>query len=133
MPVALIARIEENLFGGLFSAILREACGVSKSNTDPDHPHKKAKDAFGGDPIDPGDWVLDLIAAVVSGGKKDDIVTRWAHAFKTICEEPNTPKRILLDHIADAVQGKANPEATAWASEEKAPKIVSKFNIDHLP
>jgi hypothetical protein len=49
--------------------------------TDPKHPQKLAVDAFGGDPMDPGDSLLETLAAVVKGEKKDDIAMRWARAL----------------------------------------------------
>jgi hypothetical protein len=108
---------------------------TSDDPTNPEHSQKKLRDAFGGDPIDPGDWVLEIIAGVVNGedDQHDKLAERWAAAFKAICPEPNTPKRILLDKIADAVQGNANEEATAWAKGEKAPTTLSQFNLSHLP
>jgi hypothetical protein len=96
--------------------------------------NQTAREIFGGDPIDPGDWVLEIVAAVVNGDSDQhgDIAKRWADAFKEVCPEPNTPKRILLDKIADAVQGKENEDATAW-SKGQAPRVASKFSLDHLP
>ena len=108
---------------------------TSLDSTDPEHPQKTAKDAFGSDPIDPGDWVLEIIAGVINGedDQHDKLTERWAAAYKEVCPEPNTPKRILLDKVADAVQGNANDEATAWAAGERVPTTLSKFNLDHLP
>jgi hypothetical protein len=108
---------------------------MSAKSLDTEHGHKSAKDAFGTDPIAPGDFVLEIVAGVVNGedDQHGELAKRWAKAFKEVCPEPNTPKRILLDKIADAILGKANEEASAWAKAELPPRVVSKFNLDHLP
>ena len=115
-------------------------------STSPTHPHKIAKDAYGGDPLNPNEAMLQRIAAVVIDGKKDDLVSRWATAFKTICPEPiqllptvsievytkALPEirphlaspflhRVTLGKVADAVDsGKKDDEASAWAAAVKA-------------
>lgn len=108
--------------------------------SDPKHPHKKAADAYGGDALNPNHEVQRRIASVVKTGKKDELVTRWAHAFKTICPEPvqlqpvvdvelyqkalpevrvhlSSPflHREVLAKVAEAVGGKKSEEATGWA------------------
>jgi hypothetical protein len=115
-------------------------------STDPKHAHKKAVDAFGGDPLNPNIDLQKRIAAVVAGGKKDEMVERWAHAFATVCPEPvqlapTTPAEVYMkalpevrEHlaspflhretlaaVAEAVNtGKKNDEASAWAEAIKA-------------
>lgn len=114
-------------------------------STDPKHAHKKAVDAFGGDPLNPNVELQKRIAAVVLSGKKDETVERWAHAFETVCPEPvqlapTVPAetymkalpevrehlaspflhRETLAAVAEAVNsGNKNDEATAWAKAVK--------------
>jgi hypothetical protein len=115
------------------------------SSTNPKHAHKIATDAHGGDPLNPNEPMQLRIAEVVDGGKKDAMVTRWAHAFQTVCPEPVqlTPTvpmetymkalpevrphlaspfldRVLLAKVADAVEGKKSDEATEWAKSVKS-------------
>jgi hypothetical protein len=59
--------------------------------------------AYGGDPMQPNDVMLERIAAVADGGEKDEAVDRWAAAFKATCPEPVTADAILLDKLADSV------------------------------
>jgi hypothetical protein len=77
--------------------------------TDPKHPEKIAVDKYGGDPLNPNEVVLDRIAAVVHGGKKDELVDRWAAAFQAVCPEPVQ----LLPTVPIEVYAKALPEVRA--------------------
>lgn len=115
-----------------------------KANTAHDHPHKQAVDSYGGDPLNPNEAMLQLIADVVLKGKKDEQVARWAHAFGTVCPEPvqllptvpvetylkalpevrlhlSSPflHRETLAKVAEAVDGKKSDEASAWATAIK--------------
>jgi hypothetical protein len=104
-------------------------------NTDPNHAHKKAKDAFGGDPLAPTDAMLERIAAAIKAGKKDDSVTLWAKAFQAICPEPNTPKRTLLGKLAAAVldpKDAKDEEVKAWAGGAQPTAPKSAHNLDHM-
>lgn len=115
------------------------------SSTDPKHAHKKAVDAHGGDPLNPNINLQRRIADAVTGGRKDEQVSRWAHAFLTVCPEPvqllpTVPAevyakalpevrehlaspflhRVTLSKVAEAIDtGKKNEEATAWAEGVK--------------
>jgi len=115
-------------------------------STDPKHAHKKAVDAFGGDPLNPNEVLQRRIAAVLDGGKKDEQVERWANAFAAVCPEPvqlapTVPVEVFmkalpevrvhlaspflhretLAAVAHAVEtGNKNDDASAWAVAIKA-------------
>lgn len=81
------------------------------------------------------------LARVIDSGKKDDVATRWAKAFQTVCPDPvqllpTAPvdvylkalpevrehlaspflNRVALSKVAEVViTGKSNEEAAAWS------------------
>lgn len=65
----------------------------------------------------PSVGLLERIRAALKTGKKDEVVTRWAKAFDTICPEPapSMPHAGLLAKISEAIQSgkKDNDEANS--------------------
>jgi hypothetical protein len=108
--------------------------GKRKGDDDPKHPQKKAVDAFGGDPLNPNDAMLERIAHSIDGGKKDDMVHRWASACVEVCDDPaGKPKRMFLLEIANGVlHGKKSGEVKEWAAGKRKPVPQSPLSLNHL-
>ena len=102
-------------------------------STDPKHAHKKAVDAFGGDPLNPNMALQQRIAAVVSGGKADDQVTRWAAAFATVCPNPVqlapvTPPDVYMKALPEVREHLASP----FLHRETLAMVAEAVNSDTL-
>ena len=91
------------------------------------HSELSAADAFGGDPLNPNDAMLERIVAVASGGKHDDMVERWKDAFNKACPEPVTPDTQLLAKLAGGKLQKEEVETIMSGAE--APQLPVAYRL----